>query len=162
MKLMIWWAQLLRVEGLAWSSAELQSARWRDYGPPELLYQKLLPDAARSLAAALRLSLDQGQLSVRAGNRQVVLDKRGWRVCNREGVSLTKPFRVRAQAEEFAELIGKFVLIDVPVLWIKELAPIRSIPLYGIASTDLWLYPEAGAPAGDNDAHGQPRNAATA
>ncbi|MFM0217796.1 hypothetical protein [Paraburkholderia caledonica] len=162
MKLMIWWAQLLGVEGLAWSSAELQSARWRDYGPPELLYQKLLPDAARSLAAALRLSLEQGQFSVRAGNHRVVLDKRGWQVCNREGVSLTKPFRSRAQAEDFANLIGEFVLIDVSVLWIKELAPIRSIPLYGVASTDAWLQPKIGSPVSSNGAHGEPRTSTTA
>jgi hypothetical protein len=162
MKLMIWWAQLLGVEGLAWSSAELQSARWRNYGPPELLYQKLLPDAARSLAAALRLSLDQGQLLVRAGNRRIVVNKRGWQVCNREGVPLTKPFRMRAQAEEFADLIGEFFVIDVPVIWIKELAPIRSIPLYGVASADAWLQPKTSSPVGDTNVHSEPRTSATA
>jgi hypothetical protein len=85
-----------------------------------LLYHKLLPDAARSLAAALRLSLDHGQLSVRTGNCRVALDKRGWQVCDRKGVPLMKPFRLRAQAEEFADLIGERFVIDVPVMWIKE------------------------------------------
>ncbi|MGF6807425.1 hypothetical protein OKW30_002551 [Paraburkholderia sp. Clong3] len=162
MKVMIWWAQRLGVEGLAWSSAELQSARWRDCRLPELLYQKLLPGAARSLAATLRLSLDQARLSVRANCRRVVLGRRGWQVCNREGVSLTKPFRIRAQAERFADLTGEFVAVNMPVLWIKELAPICSMPLYGIASPDAWLRPKTGSSGSDNSAHGKHRTSVTA
>jgi hypothetical protein len=69
---------------------------------------------------------------------------------------------MRAQAEEFADLIGEFFVIDVPVIWIKELAPIRSIPLYGVASADAWLQPKTSSPVGDTNVHGEPRTSATA
>ena len=138
LKLMIWWAQRHGFDGLAWSSAELQSARWRAYGPPDLLYRKLLPDAAQSLAAALDLRLEHTDLLVRTGSRQVVPGKKGWVVCNQHGVPITKPFRTREQAECLADQIGQFVTIKVPILWMQGIQKIRSIPLYGTGANGEW------------------------
>lgn len=143
MKLMVWWAQRLGVDGLAWSTAELQAARWRGYGPPEALYRTVLPDAARSLAKTLGISFEQTQLSVRTNSRRVDLGKKGWTVRNREGVSVTKPFRTREQAECLADQTGDFMAVEVPVLWIKNLATIRAIPLYGVASFEEWFQTRA-------------------
>ena len=139
MKLMLWWAQRLGLDGLAWSTVELQAARWRGHGPPEILYQTVLPDAARSLAKTLDISFDQTRLSVRTATRRVNLDEVGWTVRNREGVAITKPFRTREQAEYFADQTGDFVTVEVPVLWIKGMPPIRAIPLYGVALPDQWF-----------------------
>lgn len=139
MKLMIWWAQRLGVDGLAWSSADLQLARWGKYGPPEILYRKVFPDAARLLAATLSLALDRTNLSVRDSKRRVELGRRGWEVRTSDDVPITKPFRARAQAEHFADLIGEFFVIDLPVLWINQLPQILSIPLYGLGAAEAWL-----------------------
>jgi hypothetical protein len=139
MKLMIWWAQRLGVEGLAWTSAELQLARWKKSGPPEILYRKMLPEAARSLATTLSLPFEQTVLSVRNGKRRVALGRHGWEVRSSDNVPVTKAFRTRAQAEHFADLVGEFFVIDVPVLWISQLQPIRSIPLYGVGRREAWL-----------------------
>ncbi len=138
LKVMIWWAQRHGLDGLAWSSAELQSARWRAYGPPELLYKTLLPEAGQSLAAALDLRLDHTELLVRTGSRQVIQSKKGWSVSNQHGVPITKPFRAREQAEWFADQTGEFVTINVPVLWIQGMQKIRSMPLYGAGPNHLW------------------------
>lgn len=146
LKVMIWWAQRHGLDGLAWSSAELQSARWRAYGPPELLYRTLLPEAGESLAAALGLRLDHTDLVVRTGSRQVVQSKKGWSVSNQQGVPITKPFRAREQAEWLADQTGEFVAIKVPVLWIQGMQTIRSIPLYGTgtgANGQWWIRPSA-------------------
>lgn len=143
MKLMVWWAQRLGVDGLAWSTAELQAARWRGYGPPEALYRTALPDAARSLAKTLGIVFDQTRLSVRTNSRRVDLGKNGWTVRNREGVAITKPFRTRDQAEYLADQTGDFVAVEVPVLWIKGMANIRAIPMYGVAAPDRWFQAQA-------------------
>lgn len=139
MKLMIWWAQRLGVDGLAWSSADLQFARWGKCGPPEMLYRKALPEAARLLATTLSLTLGQTTLSVRDNRRRVEFGSHGWEVRSRDDVPVTKPFRTRAQAEHFADHISEFFVIDVPVLWIKQLQQIRSIPLYGLGTGEAWL-----------------------
>ncbi|MGF6479459.1 hypothetical protein [Paraburkholderia sp. JPY419] len=139
MKLMIWWAQRLGVDGLAWASADLQLSRWGKYGPPEILYRKVLPNAARLLATTLSLTFDQATLSVRDSKRRVESGRRGWEVRNCDDVPVTKPFRTRAQAEHFADLIGEFFVIDVPVLWINQLPQICSIPLYGLGTAEAWL-----------------------
>ena len=142
LKLMVWWAQRLGLHGVAWSTAELQLARWRGYGPPETLYRSVLPEAARALAATLGLAHDVTSLSVRTYSRRVDLGNQGWDVRSHNGVSITKPFRTRAQAESFADQTGSFVTIDVPVIWIKGMAPIRSIPLYGTGTAEMWLKPK--------------------
>jgi len=142
MKLMLWWAQRMGADGLAWSTAELQLERWRGFGPPEGLYRKTLPDAAQTLAKVLDLALATTRLSVRQNSRRVVLGKKGWEVRNRKNEPLTKPFKNREQAERFADLTGGFSEINVPVLWIMNLGRIQSIPLYGTGSAATWLTPE--------------------
>ena len=147
MKLMVWWARRLGVDGVAWSNAELQLARWSGYDPPETLYRIILPEAARSVAKTLNLPLESTRLSVRNDSRWVKLGKRGWEVNHRDGLPITKPFRTRAQAERFADLTAEFVVIDVPALWINGMAPICSIPLYGTGTAEVWLQPKTEAMA---------------
>jgi hypothetical protein len=106
---MLWWSQVQKLDGVAWSTAELQSARWRSFGPPEALYRSALPDAARSIAKALNLELAQTSMTVRSNTRWVELADDGWVVRNRSGVPITKPFRHRGQAEVLANLTGSFV-----------------------------------------------------
>jgi len=139
MKLMLWWAQRLGAQGLAWSSAELQGARWRGYGPPEALYQTVLPEAARAITNTLGLTVATTTVPVRAGNRQVELTRRGWQVNARDGTPVTKPFRSRAQAECFADLTGHFAALDFPVIWIDGLEPVTAVPLYGTSTAAAWL-----------------------
>jgi hypothetical protein len=138
LKLMLWWAQRSGVDGLAWSTAELQLARWRGYGPPETLYRSVIPDAAQKLVNSLGLPLESTQLSVRTDSRRVELGKEGWIVRNANGCQITKPFRSRHQAESFADQTGSFLVVKVPVIWIGKLAPLRMIPLYGTAPTQEW------------------------
>ena len=135
---MVWWAQRLGVDGLAWSTAELQLARWRGYGPPETLYRSVIPDAAQSLAKSLGLPFESTQLSVRTNSRRVELEKMGWVVRNGKGCQITKPFRARMQAESFADQTGDFLVVKVPVIWIGAMAPLRVIPLYGTAPSKVW------------------------
>ena len=104
-------AVLRRADGVAWSTAELQSARWSGFGPPETLYRTTLPDAARSLAKTLGIAFDQTRLSVRTNTRRVDLGRNGWTVRSREGVAITKPFRTREQAEHLADQTGEFVAV---------------------------------------------------
>jgi len=139
LKLMLWWSQVQKLDGVAWSTAELQSARWRSFGPPEALYRSALPDAARSIARVLSLELAQTSMAVRSNTRWVELADDGWVVRNRSGVPITKPFRHRGQAEVFADLTGSFVRVNVPVLWLNDVPPIKAIPLYGAATEDFWL-----------------------
>ncbi|MDE1181487.1 hypothetical protein [Paraburkholderia sp.] len=139
MKLMIWWAQRLGVDGLAWSSAELQDARWGAFAVPEILYRKFLPDAARALAATLSCVFDSTLIPVRRNSRRVTLGNHGWEVQNQRGTPITKPFRSRAQAERFADLTGEFSSLVLPVLWIDRLRLIDSIPLYGSGEAQEWF-----------------------
>jgi len=139
LKLMLWWSQVQKLDGVAWSTPELQSARWRSFGPPEALYRSALPDAARSIARVLNLELAQTSMTVRSNTRWVELADEGWVVSNKSGVPVTKPFRHRSQAEIFADLTGKFVKVNVPVLWLADLPTIKAIPLYGVATEDFWL-----------------------
>ena len=146
LKLMVWWAQRLGVDGLAWSTAELQLARWRGYGPPEALYRSVIPDAAQSLAKALEIPFENTHLSIRTNSRRVELGKQGWIVRNGNGCQITKPFHSRRQAESFADKTGSFLVVQVPVIWIGSLAPLRRIPLYGTAPTQVWHQLESNAP----------------
>ena len=143
LKLMLWWTQVQKLDGVAWSTAELQSARWRRFGPPEALYRSALPDAARSIAKALNLEVAQTCMTVRSNTRWVELADDGWVVRNRSGVPITKPFRHRGQAEVFADLTGSFVRVNVPVLWLADLPTIKAVPLYGVATEDFWLQPDS-------------------
>ena len=138
MKLMVWWAQRQGVHGVAWSTAELQLQRWRGYGPPEMLYRKLLPDAAQTVARALNLSVGKSRLNVRANSRRVRQGKAGWEVRNEMNAPVTKSFSQRGQAERFADLTGQFQEIEVPVLWLQGIKRIRSIPLYGAGNAEWW------------------------
>ena len=135
---MLWWAQRSGVDGLAWSTAELQLTRWRGYGPPETLYRSVIPDAAQTLAKSLGLPFESTQLSVRTNSRRVELGNDGWIVRNANGCQITKPFLSRNQAESFANQTGSFLVVKVPVIWIGTLAPLRMIPLYGTAPTHEW------------------------
>ncbi|MFZ4572664.1 MAG: hypothetical protein ACOYM0_16190, partial [Bacteroidales bacterium] len=141
MKLMLWWAQKLNMDGLAWSTAELQLARWQGYGPPEMLYRTELPKAALKLSQLLGIRYDRTTLSLRQNTRLVVSSNKSWLVQNRQGIPITKPFGNRTQAEYFADLTGKFAMLDVPVLWLDDLPKIQSIPLYGMGTVDAWLSP---------------------
>lgn len=147
MKLMVWWAQRVGAEGLAWSSAALQLARWRGYGPPETLYRTILPDAARSVAKTLGLTFETTAVPVRANGRQVELTPQGWQVNASDGTPVTKPFQTRAQAERFADHTGQFVSLDLPVIWIDGLDRIMAVPLYGTATPSAWLS-KSSKPAG--------------
>lgn len=141
MKLMLWWAQKLNVDGLAWSTAELQLARWQGYGPPEMLYRTELPKIAHKLSQLLGIQYDRTTLSLRQSTRLVVYSNKGWLVQNRQGIPITKPFSTRTQAERFADLTGKFIVLAVPVLWLDGLPKIQSIPLYGLGTVDAWFSP---------------------
>lgn len=138
MKIMLWWAQRCGVRGLAWSSLQMQQMRWRGHGPPELLYSRLLPEAAAGLARALNLSMAVAGLRIRDGSRRVTRGSNGWQVVDRGGRSTTKPFQTRAQAEAFADQTGQFVTVDVPVLWMEGLPPIKAIPLLGAGTMEAW------------------------
>lgn len=138
LKLMLWWAQQSGVDGLAWSTDELQLARWRSYGPPETLYRSVIPDAAQTLAKLLDLPFESTQVSVRTNSRRVELGTEGWIVRNANGCQITKPFRSRHQAESFADQTGSFLAVKVPVIWIGSMAPLKMIPLYGTAPSQEW------------------------
>lgn len=142
MKLMLWWAQRLGVDGLAWSTADLQVARWRGYAIPETLYRSTLPMAAQSLAKALSIPFGKTQLSVRTHSRVVHHGGNGWVVRNRKGSAITKPFRTRDQAEYFADHTGEFITIETPVLWVRDMPRIQSIPLYGMPVNHHWFQSE--------------------
>lgn len=136
LKIMLWWAQRCGAEALSWSSAELQEARWSGYGPPGLLYRKLLPEAAMALAKALQITSASARLRIRTGTRTVELGSRGWEVRTQNGCAVTKPFVHRGQAERFADLTGEFVEVDLPALWLDGLGTITAIPLYGAGAVE--------------------------
>ena len=138
LKIMLWWAQRCGAEALSWSSAELQEARWSGYGPPGLLYRKLLPEAAMALAKALQITSASAHLRIRTGTRTVELGSRGWEVRTQNGCTVTKPFVHRGQAERFADLTGEFVEVDLPALWLDGLGTITAIPLYGPGAVERW------------------------
>jgi hypothetical protein len=144
MKLMLWWAQRLNVDGLAWSTVEMQQRVWAGNGPPELLYRSTLPEAGRALAKTLGLACEQTQIPLRANRRRVQMGRRGWEVRGHGDLLLTKPFPNRAQAETFANRTGRYKPIDIPVLWIHAMPAIRSIPLYGVGTADEWFKARAG------------------
>ncbi len=138
MKLMLWRAQLLGLDGLAWSTADLQAQRWRGYAPPTWLYAETLPAAAESLARTLGLRSGDVSLSVRSRAWRVEQSDAGWLVQNGYGQQVTKPFRNQVQAERFTDLCSAAEALQVPVLWIGGLPKIKTIPLYGVGSFEQW------------------------
>ena len=38
----------------------------------------------------------------------------------------------------FANQTGQYQSIDIPVLWIRAMPAIRSLPLYGVGTADVW------------------------
>lgn len=138
MKIMLWWAQRCGAEGLAWSNAELQQQRWRGYGPPDLLYRKMLPEAGLALSKVLTLRLGTASLRIRDGGRVVERGAHGWEVRGRDGQTVTKAFRDRGQAEAFADLTGEFIVLDMPVLWLDKVSKLAYIPLFGVGCIDTW------------------------
>lgn len=131
LKLMLWWSQRLGVDGLAWSTLSLQQSMWGK-SAPDNLYRQQLPDAAALLAKALSIDFAAVTLPFRPLGRIESRDDEGWAVTDQDGVAITKPFATYAQAEQFANLITRPTLIDVPVLWLQGLAPIRCISLFGV------------------------------
>lgn len=93
LKIMLWWAQRCGAEGLAWSSPELQQQRWHGYGPPDLLYRKMLPEAGLALSKALNLELGTASLRIRGDARVVDRGTHGWVVRDQDGRKLTKEFQ---------------------------------------------------------------------
>ncbi len=148
LKLMLWWTQRQGLDGVAWSTPGMQAARWRGYGPPDVLYRSELPHAAREIAKALSIEEGKVSLSVRSGTRRVTASETGWVVRNGAGLQVTKPFRHRNQAEKFADLTGTFVDVEVPALWLGDLPRIRSVPLYGVATRNFWLAHVSGTSRG--------------
>jgi hypothetical protein len=43
LKLMLWWSQRQGLDGLAWSTVELQAARWKGYGHPRRFTDRSCP-----------------------------------------------------------------------------------------------------------------------
>ena len=139
LKIALWWAQRQALDGLAWSTAELQRQRWGTRGPPASLYRAELPEAATQLARVLALEAGEVALRLRNANRCVALRDDGWIVCGPDGIAHTKPFRHREQAEYFADQTAQFCAVDVPCLWLGRLQSIRHIPLFGPGSRDDWV-----------------------
>lgn len=144
MKIALWWAQRQALDGLAWSTAELQRERWGRGGPPEALYSRELPDAGAQLARVLSLEVDRVALRLRDNDKVVRLDVDGWIVCAWDGVPYTKAFRHRQQAEYFADQTADFRTVEVPCLWLGQCAPIKHVPLFGAGSADTWFGPTPG------------------
>jgi hypothetical protein len=165
MKVMLWWAQRCGAEGLAWSSAELQQQRWHGYGPPDLLYRKMLPEAGLALAKALMLRLGTASLRIRDGGRVIERGSNGWEVCGRDGQKLTKAFADRGQAEAFADFTGDFIVLDMPVLWLDNIGSLASIPLFGTGGIDTRAAaertPTTNTARQDGGSGGEPKSLAT-
>lgn len=138
MKTALWWAQRQGLDGLAWSTLEIQRARWGGRGPPDSLYRRELPDAADQVARAIGQEVDRMSLRLRR-DRFVELTQRGWIVCNWKGVPCTKPFGKREQAESFADQTSGFHALDVPCIWLRNCPRIRNLPLFGPGSADTWF-----------------------
>lgn len=139
MKLMLWWAQKQRLDGLAWSTVELQRICWGKKGPPESLYGQDLPDAAKQLSRVLPIGSGSTIVRFRDQSRRVERRDIGWIVCGANQSPVTKPFRTREQAERFANLTAGHAAREVPVLWLSALPTIRQIPLFGTGTADIWF-----------------------
>jgi hypothetical protein len=137
--LMVWWAQRIVADGIAWSIGDLQELIWAGYKPPRGLYDRDLPEAAAQLARMLAITLSEVEISFRAHGPWVALGDRGWVVHDAMEIPLTKPFDTREQAEHFADLIDGGGTIGVPCLLLEGLSRIQSIPLFGVGRREDWL-----------------------
>jgi hypothetical protein len=146
LKLMLWWAQRIGADGVAWRIADLQELIWAGYKPPRELYDRDLPEAAAQLARTLAIPLSEAEISFRAHGPWVAPSDRSWEVYDAMEVPLTKPFDTRAQAEHFADLIDGGGTIGVPCLLLEGLPRIQSIPLFGVGRTEDWLRAETDRP----------------
>jgi hypothetical protein len=142
LKLMLWWAQRIGADGLAWSTADLQELVWAGHKPPRELYDRDLPEAAAQLARTLTIPMSEVEISFRTHGPWVALGERGWIVHDSKEIPLTKPFATREQAEHFADLIDGGGTIGVPCLLLEGLPRIQSIPLFGVGRREDWLRAE--------------------
>lgn len=115
LKFALWWAGQHNVDGVAWSTSELNLQRWRGHNPPTEVYCRGPPDAAGRLARVLSLELSRTAL-LRHRVGQDKRPSRGWPVFAADGQPSCRGFPLRAQADHFADLTGATDRLDVPVL----------------------------------------------
>ncbi|MEZ5443375.1 MAG: hypothetical protein R3F15_18030 [Lysobacterales bacterium] len=141
LKLMLWRAQAMGVDALAWSTFEMQKRIWGPSRVPEALYKRTLPEAAKSLSKALGLELREIPIPFHAWRYGIKSSARGWLVIDLLGNPVTRPFAGRQQAERFAELIAEKIERKVPALMLAGLPRIRQIPFYGVGRLVDWTRP---------------------
>lgn len=144
LKVMIWWAQRQKLDGVALSPAHIQDLRWGGNGPPEVLYKKLLPDAALQLAQALGLTCGETEIQFRSSKWNIKQKGNEWVACNAQGMPYTKPFSNYGQAEKFCLLSSGKLSIKTAVIWLEELPQITGIPLYGAGKREQWIHVKTG------------------
>lgn len=138
LKVMLWWAQRYGLNGISWSTPEMQQQRWSGHRPPEALYRKVLPDAAAALVKALDLELSQVELPVIQRERWIYAAADGWRVYGLNGSALRPVFRTQADAQAFADQEAKTKAVTEPTILLGDMASIVQIPLWGAGSRDDW------------------------
>ncbi len=139
LKLMLWRAQAIGAEALAWSTLEMQTRMWGQNRVPEVLYKRRLPEAARTLAKALKLEQREIRIPFHGADRYVDQSSRGWVVLSdKDGRPLCRPFDTREQAERFLDLTVRKTERTVPALMLAGLPRIKRIPLYGVGGLADW------------------------
>lgn len=139
LKIMLWTAQQQQLDGMAWSSSEIQADRWGEDGPPLLLYQKLLPKAAGQIAAGLGIQLGTCALPVVTRRRAVIPVAIGWAVVDvGSGRRVAGPFRMQTTAQEEAARADADQSLEVPVLWLKGAPELECVPLWGVGQKSDW------------------------
>lgn len=123
---------------------EASLAAWQPESPDDLEPIRISMGEMAALLPSSSGPADDAQFQgevvrVAGATRRVDLNKNRWTVRNREGVAITKLFRTREQAEYLADQTGEFVVVEVPVLWVKGMPTIRAIPLYGVSIADQWF-----------------------
>jgi hypothetical protein len=139
LKLMLWRAQAIGADALAWSTLEMQKRMWGPLRVPELLYLRRLPEAARTLAKALKLELREVRIAFHVRDRYIDLSRQGWVVKGLDERPLCRPFDTRQQAERFLDLTVCKTERVVPALLLDGLPRIRRIPLYGVGGLGDWI-----------------------
>jgi hypothetical protein len=140
LKLMLWRAQAIGADALAWSTLEMQEVIWGLCNRvPKILYLRTLPDAARAIAKALKLEKRDVQVTFHEREHTIESSDRGWLVKALDDRPVTKPFDTRQQAERYLALtVGKFEQ-TVPALMLAGLPRIRRIPLFGVGGLGDWV-----------------------
>lgn len=139
LKIMLWSAQRQGLDGLAWSTAELQETRWEDHEPPLALYRSTLPRFAKKLASALRLQRDECEIRSVSKMRVVRNTAFGWMIFDADGLLISGPYANRAKANEVATKLEEGEDLSVPVIWLHGLGKIDQIPLWGIGRLQDWI-----------------------